>query len=99
MYFQFYSFSAKTAHDIACLIHKTDHGFSVEHEAAQNSLIEIARKHIMEVLKVTYEAGSFGRYLARDQTDLVELKKAIKVEDLPGKDVSLQLTFERVHMI
>ena len=79
-------------------MHKIDYKFSVEHEASQNSLINIARKHIIEGLKVTYEAGSFGRYLARGQTDLVELKKAIKIEDLAEVDVSLQLTFGKVHV-
>ena len=58
-----------------------------------------ARKYIEQELKVTFETGSLGRYLARGHTELVEVRKASKIEGLAEADVSLQLTFRKVHAI
>lgn len=100
LYFQFYSFPPETINKILCLKFKTDHKFSEYTKASQKSLGNIAKSYIMENLKVTYEAGSFGRYLARDQTDLVELKKAIKIDERMGiENVSFYLTCTSTHVI
>ena len=99
MYFQFYSFSVETAFDIACLMHKEPYKFSDVHKASQMFRMKEAHEHIERELKVTWETGSFGRYLARGHTDLVEVRKASDFENLTEEDVSLQLSFRTFHAI
>ena len=52
------------------------------------NLSSTAKSYVEEELKQSWDASSFGRYLARGQIDLFQFDRAIRIERLEKREVS-----------